>query len=94
MRSVGADIDPTDCYWKHFTETQAINAVMAQAKDGAVVQLHDGQDVLGRDGGHPGYLPLLLSELAANGYTFGTLSVSGTGSVFPAQKIARARNGA
>jgi hypothetical protein len=40
------------------------------------------------------YLPLLLSELAANGYTFGTLSVSGTGSVFPAQKIANAGNGA
>ena len=94
MRSAGADIDPSDWNWKQFTDTQVINAVMAQAKDGAVVQLHDGQDVLGRDGGHPGYLPLLLSELAANGYTFGTLSVSGTGSVFPAQKIASASNGA
>ena len=55
-----------------------INAVIAPAKDGAVVQLHDGQDVLGRDGGHPGYLPLLLTQLKAAGYAFGTLTVGGT----------------
>lgn len=78
MRSVGNNIDPSDWNWQQVTDTQVINAVMAQVKDGDVVQLHDGQDVLGRDGGHPGYLPLLLSELAANGYAFGTLTVGGT----------------
>lgn len=92
MRSVGADIDPSDWNWQKVTDTQVISTVMAQAKDGAVVQLHDGQDVLGRDGGIPGYLPGLLSQLKAAGYSFGTLSVSGTGSVFPAQKIASARS--
>ena len=78
MRSVGADIDPSDWNWQTFTDQDVINNVIASAYDGAVVQLHDGQDVLGRDGGHPGYLPALLTQLKASGYSFGTLTVGGT----------------
>jgi hypothetical protein len=46
---------------------------MSQLRDGAVSQLHDGQDVLGRDGGNPGYLPQLLIDIKAAGYSFGLL---------------------
>lgn len=110
MRSVGADIDPSDWNWQKVTDTQVINTVMSQAKDGAVIQLHDGQDVLGRDGGNPGYLPGLLTQLKAAGYAFGTLDVGGTAGgaalqaggtsagsstgVFPAQKVASTPNNA
>ena len=110
MRSVGADIDPGDWNWQTFNDTDVINEVMVTAYDGAVVQLHDGQDVLGRDGGHPGYLPGLLSQLKAAGYSFGTLTVGGTAgaqaqvngsnsaghstSTFPAQRVGDKHNNA
>jgi peptidoglycan/xylan/chitin deacetylase (PgdA/CDA1 family) len=77
MQSVGADIDPSDWNWRQVSDAQVIATVMAQAKPGAVVQFHDGQDVLGRDGGNPGYLPGLLAQLKAAGYSFGTLNLGG-----------------
>jgi len=77
IQAVGADIDPSDWNWQLVTDTDVITAVMTQVHNGAVVQLHDGQDVLGRDGGHPGYLPGLLTQLKAAGYTFGTLTNGG-----------------
>jgi peptidoglycan-N-acetylglucosamine deacetylase len=73
MTAMGADVDPSDWDWQHVSDTAVISNVLAAAHDGAVVDLHDGQDVLGRDGGHPGYLPGLLTQLKAAGYTFGTL---------------------
>ena len=75
MQSVGADIDPSDWNWQSVTDAQVISAVMSQLRDGAVIQLHDGQDVLGRDGGNPGYLPQLLIDIKAAGYSFGLLQV-------------------
>jgi peptidoglycan-N-acetylglucosamine deacetylase len=69
MRAVGFDIAPDD--WDATVPDSQINsAIMAQVSNGAVIELHDGQDVLGRDGGHPGYLPSLLSQLKAAGYSF------------------------
>jgi hypothetical protein len=41
-----------------------------------VVDLHDGQEGVERDGGHPGYLPALLTQLKAAGYSFGLLSAN------------------
>jgi peptidoglycan/xylan/chitin deacetylase (PgdA/CDA1 family) len=73
MQSVGADIDPSDWNWHSVTDAQVISTVMSQLRDGAVIQLHDGQDVLGRDGGNPGYLPQLLIDIKAAGYSFGLL---------------------
>jgi peptidoglycan/xylan/chitin deacetylase (PgdA/CDA1 family) len=75
MQSIGADIDPSDWDWQSVTDAQVISAVMSQLRDGAVIQLHDGQDVLGRDGGNPGYLPQLLIDIKAAGYSFGLLQV-------------------
>ena len=75
MQSVGADIDPSDWNWQSVTDAQVISAVMSQLRDGAIIQLHDGQDVLGRDGGNPGYLPQLLSDIKAAGYSFGLLQL-------------------
>ena len=75
MQSIGADIDPSDWNWQSVTDAQVISAVMSQLRDGAVIQLHDGQDVLGRDGGNPGYLPQLLIDIKAAGYSFGLLQV-------------------
>jgi peptidoglycan/xylan/chitin deacetylase (PgdA/CDA1 family) len=75
MQSIGADIDPSDWNWQSVTDAQVISAVMSQLQDGAVIQLHDGQDVLGRDGGNPGYLPQLLLDIKAAGYSFGLLQL-------------------
>lgn len=75
MQSIGADIDPSDWNWQSVTDAQVISAVMSQLRDGAVIQLHDGQDVLGRDGGNPGYLPQLLIDIKAAGYSFGLLQL-------------------
>ena len=75
MQSIGADIDPSDWNWQSVTDAQVISAVMSQLRDGAVIQLHDGQDVLGRDGGNPGYLPQLLTDIKAAGYSFGLLQL-------------------
>jgi len=75
MQSIGADIDPSDWNWQSVTDAQVISAVMSQLQDGAVIQLHDGQDVLGRDGGNPGYLPQLLLDIKAAGYAFGLLQL-------------------
>jgi len=75
MQSIGADIDPSDWNWQSVTDAQVISAVMSQLRDGAVIQLHDGQDVLGRDGGKPGYLPQLLFDIKAAGYSFGLLQL-------------------
>jgi peptidoglycan/xylan/chitin deacetylase (PgdA/CDA1 family) len=75
MQSIGADIDPSDWNWQSVTDAQVISAVMSQLRDGAVIQLHDGQDVLGRDGGKPGYLPQLLFNIKAAGYAFGLLQL-------------------
>jgi peptidoglycan/xylan/chitin deacetylase (PgdA/CDA1 family) len=75
MQSVGADIDPSDWNWQSVTDAQVISAVRSQLRDGAVIQLHDGQDVLGRDGGNPGYLPQLLIDIKAAGYSFGLLQL-------------------
>ena len=75
MQSIGADIDPSDWNWQSVTDAQVISAVMSQLRDGAVIQLHDGQDVLGRDSGNPGYLPLLLADIKAAGYSFGLLQL-------------------
>lgn len=75
MQSIGADIDPGDWDWQSVTDAQVISAVMSQLRDGAVIQLHDGQDVLGRDGGNPGYLPQLLTDIKAAGYSFGLLQL-------------------
>ena len=89
MQSIGADIDPSDWNWQSVTDAQVISAVMSQLKDGAVIQLHDGQDVLGRDGGNPGYLPQLLTDIKAAGYSFGLLQL---GSAVPAQFRGSANN--
>jgi peptidoglycan/xylan/chitin deacetylase (PgdA/CDA1 family) len=75
MQSIGADIDPSDWNWQSVTDAQVISTVMSQLRDGAVIQLHDGQDVLGRDGGNPGYLPQLLIDIKAAGYSFGLLQL-------------------
>jgi peptidoglycan-N-acetylglucosamine deacetylase len=75
MQSIGADIDPSDWNWQSVTDAQVISAVKSQLRDGAVIQLHDGQDVLGRDGGKPGYLPQLLIDIKAAGYSFGLLQL-------------------
>ena len=89
MQSIGADIDPSDWNWQSVTDAQVISAVMSQLSDGAVIQLHDGQDVLGRDGGNPGYLPQLLTDIKAAGYSFGLLQL---GSSVPAQFRGSANN--
>jgi peptidoglycan/xylan/chitin deacetylase (PgdA/CDA1 family) len=89
MQSIGADIDPSDWNWQSVTDAQVISAVMSQLRDGAVIQLHDGQDVLGRDGGNPGYLPQLLTDIKAAGYSFGLLQL---GSTVTAQFRATANN--
>ena len=89
MQSIGADIDPSDWNWQSVTDAQVISAVMSQLRDGAVIQLHDGQDVLGRDGGNPGYLPQLLTDIKAAGYSFGLLQL---GSTVTAQFRASANN--
>jgi peptidoglycan/xylan/chitin deacetylase (PgdA/CDA1 family) len=75
MQSIGADIDPSDWNWQSVTDAKVISAVMSQLRDGAVIQLHDGQDVLGRDGGNPGYLPQLLIDIKAAGYSFGLIQL-------------------
>jgi peptidoglycan/xylan/chitin deacetylase (PgdA/CDA1 family) len=89
MQSIGADIDPSDWNWQSVTDAQVIAAVMSQLRDGAVIQLHDGQDVLGRDGGNPGYLPQLLTDIKAAGYSFGLLQL---GSHVPSQFSGSANN--
>ena len=87
MVAEGDTIDPSD--WDtSVTDAQVTAYVMKYAADGAVVDLHDGQDVIERDqpvigsgqlplystGGTPGFLPSLLSQLKAAGYSFGVLS--------------------
>ena len=89
MQSIGADIDPSDWNWQSVTDAQVISAVMSQLRNGAVIQLHDGQDVLGRDGGDPGYLPQLLTDIKAAGYSFGLLQL---GSPVTAQFSGTANN--
>ena len=89
MQSIGADIDPSDWNWQSVTDAQVISTVMSQLRNGAVVQLHDGQDVLGRDGGNPGYLPQLLTDIKAAGYSFGLLQL---GSPVTAQFSGSANN--
>jgi hypothetical protein len=89
MQSIGADIDPSDWDWQSVTDAQVISAVMSQLRDGAVIQLHDGQDILGRDGGNPGYLPQLLTDIKAAGYSFGLLQL---GSPVPQQFRGSANN--
>jgi peptidoglycan/xylan/chitin deacetylase (PgdA/CDA1 family) len=91
MQSIGANIDPSDWNWPSVTDAQIISAVMSQLRDGAVIQLHDGQDVLGRDGGKPGYLPQLLADIKAAGYSFGLLQV---GAPVPQQVLGGANNNA
>ena len=49
---------------------------MAQVKPGSIIQLHDGTNVLGREG-HPGYLPGLLRALKQRGYAIETLPSQG-----------------
>lgn len=74
MMAEGATVDPSD--WDStVTDAQVVASVMAQAFDGAVVDLHDGQEGTDRDGEHPGYLPALLTQLKAAGYGFGLLSI-------------------
>jgi peptidoglycan/xylan/chitin deacetylase (PgdA/CDA1 family) len=51
---------------------------LARVHDGAVIQLHDGQNALGRDHGHPGYLPGLLRALKARGYAMVALPPQAT----------------
>ena len=77
VQSIGADLDPSDWSWRTVSDTAVTSYVMSHVTDGAVVQLHDGQDVLGRDNGSPGYLPGLLAQLKDAGYKFGTLTLGG-----------------
>jgi peptidoglycan/xylan/chitin deacetylase (PgdA/CDA1 family) len=77
MQSIGADVDPSDWSWQTLSDNAVTSYVMSHVTDGAVVQLHDGQDVLGRDNGSPGYLPGLLAQLKDAGYKFGTLTLGG-----------------
>ena len=87
MVAEGDTLDPSD--WDlSVTDAQVTAYVMKYAVNGSVVDLHDGQDVIARDqaligppalplyspGGGPGFLPSLLSQLKAAGFTFGLLS--------------------
>jgi len=97
MVAEGDTIDPSD--WDtSVSDAQVTAYVMKYAADGAVVDLHDGQDVIARDqpvigngalplystGGTPGFLPSLLSQLKAAGFSFGVLS-TGSSPVTQAQ---------
>ena len=65
-----ADVVPGD--WDcEVPDAQIVRNVTAAVFPGAVVELHDGHDVLCR--GHPTYLPALLAQLGALGYIFGTV---------------------
>jgi peptidoglycan/xylan/chitin deacetylase (PgdA/CDA1 family) len=77
MISVDSGINVEDWDWKHVSDAQVITRVMAQVHPGAIIQLHDGTNVLGRDGGHPGYLPGLLRDLRKQGYVMLTLPGQG-----------------
>ena len=71
--AIDAGINVPDWDWRHYTDAQVIAYVMARVRPGAVIQLHDGQQAIGRDHGHPGYLPGLLRALAAQGYGMAAL---------------------
>jgi peptidoglycan-N-acetylglucosamine deacetylase len=77
MLQIGSGIDPSDWEWKKVTDADIISYTMARVYPGAIIQLHDGLDVLGRDGGHPGFLPGLLRDLKARGYAMVTLPSQG-----------------
>jgi peptidoglycan-N-acetylglucosamine deacetylase len=76
LRVAWADVDPSD--WNpRISDEQIIATVMADVYAGATVELHDGN---GRNPGAPfshktpSYLPALLSDLKAAGYSLGTLT--------------------
>ncbi len=70
LRWVRADVVPGD--WDcEVPDAQLVRNVTAAVFPGAVVELHDGHDVLRR--GRPTYLPALLAQLGALGYIFGTV---------------------
>lgn len=72
MQAAGFNIAPSD--WDGTVPDAKVNAdIMSQVFNGAIIELHDGQDVLSRDGGHPGYLPSLLSQPKAAGDSFSTM---------------------
>ena len=76
MMAWWADIAPED--WNAaVSDRTIINDVMSKVFDYAIVDLHDGTDVLDR--GAPTYLPTLLSRLKAAGYEFDVLPSMGGG---------------
>jgi peptidoglycan/xylan/chitin deacetylase (PgdA/CDA1 family) len=93
MTAESDTIDPSD--WDtSVTNAQVTAYIMKYAANGAVVDLHDGQDVIARNepligsgklplyatSGTDGFLPSLLSQLKAAGYSFGLLGSSSTSS--------------
>ncbi|HEY2306465.1 MAG TPA: hypothetical protein VGI05_11350 [Streptosporangiaceae bacterium] len=68
MAAVDSGIDPGDWDWPRVSDAQVIARVLAQLHPGAIVQLHDGTNAIGRDHGHPGYLPGLLRALKQRGH--------------------------
>lgn len=61
--------------WKPGVTNRQINAyIMKNVRPGFVIGLHDAAIGFATlRGGHPGYLPALLNELKAAGYSFGVL---------------------
>jgi peptidoglycan/xylan/chitin deacetylase (PgdA/CDA1 family) len=75
MFSWDAGINVEDWNWRKVSDAQVIRGIMAQLHPGAIIQLHDGQDIIGRN--HPSYLPGLLRALHQRGYATDTLPSQG-----------------
>jgi peptidoglycan/xylan/chitin deacetylase (PgdA/CDA1 family) len=75
MLSIDAGINVEDWNWRHVSDAQVIRGIVAQLHPGAIIQLHDGQDIIGRH--HPSYLPGLLRALQQRGYGTDTLPSQG-----------------
>lgn len=75
MFAYDAGINVEDWNWRKVSDAQVIRGILAQLHPGAIIQLHDGQDILGR--GHPSYLPGLLRALQQRGYGTDTLPSQG-----------------
>ena len=79
LQPVGATVQPQD-WMPARTDATVINQVMGNVANGSIVILHDGNEGATRTGGHPRYLPALLTQLKAAGYTFNTI---GSGQALP-----------
>ena len=70
---VYSDISPHD-YYTNASDNMILSQIVPDLHNGAVIGLHDGNGTGPMERAHPTYLPTLIKDIKAEGYTFGVLN--------------------